>query len=219
MVLEVFATWPLPGVFASSPPPAGRMTRLDVRRESRSERCAGRRRHNQLVTSAEVNRAQAIARKITAYTAKDASPCHKVVVSTGVRSSESNDSHQSVGRYGVTGANCGMFSTTSLATTTTSTAAIAPIACSVNVEIARPIAPSAAIAAHTYSVTHSTCTRPSASDTVVPDSRVTGPAPNSATPVSSATTETTKVAATAHTTIVAYFTASSRVRPAGTASR
>ena len=53
----------------------------------------------------------------------------------------------------------------------------------------------------------------------MPDSSVTGPAPNSATPTTSATTETTKVAATAHTTIVAYFTASSRVRPAGTDSR
>jgi hypothetical protein len=53
----------------------------------------------------------------------------------------------------------------------------------------------------------------------VPDSSVTGPAPNSATPTSSATTETVKVAVTAQTAIAAYLTASSRVRPAGTASR
>src|ERR1700749_3489395 len=112
-----------------------------------------------------------------------------------------------------------MLSTTSLATAMIIAAAIAPIECSVNVEIASAIAPNAAIAAHTYSVTHSTWTRPSASDTVVPDSRGTGPAPNSATPTSRATPETTNVAATAHTTIAAYLTASSRVRPAGTASR
>ena len=140
-------------------------------------------------------------------------------MSIGLRSSESNDSHQCVGMYGATGANWGMLSTTSLATTMISAAAIAPIECSVNVEIARAIAPNAAIAAHTYKVTHRTWTRPSASDTVLPDSRVTGPAPNSATPVTKAITETTNVAVTAHTTIAAYFTASSRVRPAGTASR
>src|SRR5580693_7556237 len=149
-------------------------------------------------------------RNSAAYTAKLSRPCHSVGVSIGVRSSESNDSHQCVGMYGATGANCGMLSTTSLATTMISAAAIAPIECSVNVAIASAIAPNAAIAAHTYSVTHSTWTRPSASDTVVPDSNVTGPAPNSATP-------TTR--ATAHTTNVAYLTASSRVRPAGTASR
>src|ERR1700728_3746569 len=100
-----------------------------------------------------------------------------------------------------------MLSTTSLATTMIIAAAIAPIACSVNVEIARAIAPNAAIAAQTYRVTSSTWNRPSASDTVVPDSRVTGPAPNSATPTTSAITETTKVAVTAQTTIVAYLTA------------
>ena len=52
---------------------------------------------------------------------------------------------------------------------------MAPIACSVNVETARPIPPSAAIAAQTYSVTNSTRSSPSASDTVLPDSSVTGP--------------------------------------------
>src|SRR5580692_1667359 len=149
-------------------------------------------------------RAQAIEMNSAAYTAKLSRPCHSVVVSIGERSRESNDSHQCVGMYGATGANCGMFSTTSLATTIISAAAIAPIECSVKVEIARAIAPSAAIAAHTYSVTHSTWTRPSARDTVVPESNVTGPAPNSATPTTRATTETTNVALTAHTTIVAY---------------
>ncbi len=98
-------------------------------------------------------------------------------------------------------------------------AEMAPIACSVNVEIASPIAPAAAIAAHTYSVTRSTRHRPSARETVFPDSRVTGPCGNSATPVISATTETMTVAATANTTIARYFTTSSLVRPAGTASR
>ncbi len=59
-------------------------------------------------------------------------------------------------------------------------AAIAPIACSVRVEMARPIAPSAAIAAATYNVTNSSRSSPSASGTVAPDSRVTGPTGNSA---------------------------------------
>src|SRR5580704_3775919 len=151
--------------------------------------------------------------------ANDSSPCHSVVVSTGVRSSASKLFHQCVGRYGATGANCGIWSTTSLATTRIMTAAIAPIACSVNVETARPIAPSAAIAAQTYSVTNSTRTSPAPSDTVVPDSSVTGPTGNRITPTISATTEAMNVATIAHTTIARYFTASSRVRPAGTASR
>src|ERR1700761_5933921 len=103
-----------------------------------------------------------------------------------------------------------MPSTTSLATTAISTAAIAPSACSVKVDTARPIPPSAVIAAHTYSVTHSTCSRPSASETVLPDSRVTGPAPNSATPATRATAATTKVTVTAHTVTAAYLTASRR---------
>src|SRR5215472_18020648 len=62
----------------------------------------------QLVTSAEVNRAQAIRKNKTIYTANDSSPCSSVVVSTGVRSSESKLFHQCVGRYGWTDANCGI---------------------------------------------------------------------------------------------------------------
>ena len=60
---------------------------------------------------------------------------------------------------------------------------------------------------------------PSASDTVVPDSRVTGPIGNSAAPVARATAATSKVTASPNTTIAANLTPSSRVRPAGTASR
>jgi len=46
-------------------------------------------------------------------------------------------------------------STTSLVTTRIMTVAMTPIACSVNVETASSIAPSAAIAAATYKVTNS----------------------------------------------------------------
>ncbi len=42
---------------------------------------------------------------------------------------------------------------------------------------------------------------------------------NRTAPVASATADTSNVTATANTTITAYLTASSRVRPAGTASR
>ena len=60
---------------------------------------------------------------------------------------------------------------------------------------------------------------PSASGTVVPDSSVTGPIGNSTAPTARATPVTTNVTASANTTITAYLTTSSRVRPAGTASR
>jgi hypothetical protein len=45
-----------------------------------------------------VNLAHAIAQNTAAYTPNDSSPCHIVVVSTGVRSSESKLFHQCVGR-------------------------------------------------------------------------------------------------------------------------
>ena len=52
----------------------------------------------QLVTSAEVKRAQAKEQKSTVYTPNDSSPLSRVEVSTGARSTESKDSHQCVGR-------------------------------------------------------------------------------------------------------------------------
>ena len=52
----------------------------------------------QLVTSAEVKRAQAKEPKSTVYTANDSSPLSRVEVSTGTRRIESKDSHQCVGR-------------------------------------------------------------------------------------------------------------------------
>ncbi len=85
-------------------------------------------------------------------------------VSTGTRSRASKESHQWVGRYGPTAASCGTLSTTSLATTRIMMVAMAPIACSVIVETASPMAPSAAIAAATYNVTNSSRTSPSASE-------------------------------------------------------
>ena len=96
---------------------------------------------------------------------------------------------------------------------------MAPIACSVSVEMARPIAPRAAIAAATYKVTNSSRSSPAASEMVVPDSRVTGPTGNSTAPAASATAETMNVAHSAYVTITPYLTASSLARPAGTASR
>src|SRR5215472_4848855 len=173
----------------------------------------------QAVTSAEVKRAQAIAQKITAYTPNESSPCSRSQVAIGERSRESNDSHQCVGRYGWTAPNCGMLSATSLATASTSTAAIAAIECSVNVETARPMAPSAAMAAATYSVTNSSRSSPSASGTVVPESSVTGPTGNSAAPSASETPATITQAASPKMTTATYLTPSSLVRPAGTASR
>src|SRR6266446_1863804 len=133
----------------------------------------------QLVTSAEVKRAQAKEPNSSAYTANDSSPRSRVDVSTGARSRESKESHQWVGRYGPAAASCGTLSITSLVTTRIMTVAMAPIACSVNVEMASPMAPSAAIAAATYKVTNSSRRSPSGSETVAPDSRVTGPTGNS----------------------------------------
>ena len=116
-------------------------------------------------------------------------------------------------------ASCGTLSATSLVTTRIKMAAIAPIACSVRVEMARPMAPSAAMAAATYKVTNSTRSSPEASDTVAPDSRVTGPTGNSTAPTTSAVADTITVAHSPNTAMAANFTPSSRVRPAGTASR
>jgi hypothetical protein len=66
------------------------------------ERIAG-----QLVTSAEVKRAQAKEPDRTTYTANDSRPLSRVEVSTGTRSIASNDNHQCVGRYGPMAASCG----------------------------------------------------------------------------------------------------------------
>jgi hypothetical protein len=52
----------------------------------------------QAVTSLLVKRAHAIAQKITAYTPNDSSPCSRSEVAIGVRSRESKNSHQWVGR-------------------------------------------------------------------------------------------------------------------------
>src|SRR6266516_1257679 len=112
-----------------------------------------------------------------------------------------------------------MLSAISLTTASTSTAAIAPIGCSVKVEIASPMAPSAAMAAATYRVTKSTRSSPCPSGTVFPDSSVTGPIGNSAAPVASDAATTTQQADSPNTTIAAYLAASSRARPAGTVSR
>jgi urease alpha subunit len=54
---------------------------------------------------------------------------------------------------------------------------------------------------------------------VLPESSVTGPTGNSTAPTTSETADTMMVAASPNTTIAANLTASSRVRPAGTASR
>src|SRR5215467_13485916 len=112
-----------------------------------------------------------------------------------------------------------MLSAISLTTARTSTVAIAPIGCSVKVETASPMAPSAAMAAATYRVTKSTRSSPSPSGTVFPDSSVTGPIGNSAAPVAREAATTTQQADSPNTTIDTYLAASSRARPAGTVSR
>ncbi len=116
-------------------------------------------------------------------------------------------------------ASCGTASATSEVTTRIMTAAIAPIGCSVRVEMASPIAPSAAIAALTYRLTKNSRSSPSASGTVAPDSSVTGPTGKNTAPTTSAVADTMNVAHSPNVTITPNFTASSRVRPAGTASR
>ena len=116
-------------------------------------------------------------------------------------------------------ANCGTVSDTSLATASTRMAAMAPIGCSVSVEIASPTAASAAIAAATYRVTNTSRSSPAPSEIVVPDSRVTGPTGNSAAPTASEAAVTTAHAARQKMTTAAYLTPSSLARPAGMASR
>src|SRR6266851_3699591 len=148
--------------------------------------------------------------------ANEVRPCIRSGHAIGDLSNASNDSHQCVGRYGCTTANCGTLSDTSLDTTRIATAAIAPMACSVSVEMASPIAPSPAIAAATKSVTNSTRSSPVASETVVPDSSVTGPTGKRATPVIRAAAVTTAVAHKPNTAIATYLIIRSLVRPAGT---
>src|SRR5436189_2324570 len=173
----------------------------------------------QLVMSAEVNLAQATDPKITMYTPNDNSPCSSSPVSIGMRRIESNASHQCEGRYGPMAANCGMLSATSLDTARIMMAAIAAIGCSVRLEMASPIAPSMAMAAVTKRTTNSRRSSPSDNGTVVPDSSVTGPTGNSATPMISADAATRRQATRANSTTATYLTLSSLARPAGTTSR
>src|SRR5690606_29263513 len=113
----------------------------------------------------------------------------------------------------------GMARTTWQAMTSTTVPAIAPIGTSVNAETASPTAASAAMPAPTYPTASAVRSSPSVMETVVPDSSVTSPAGNSTSPVASDDSATTTVTAYAYTTAFTYFTASSRVRPAGAASR
>ena len=71
-----------------------------------------------------------------------------------MRSSESNDSQKCVGRYGWITRELGhVVGHLAGHREHQDSAAMAPIGCSVSVEMASPIAPSAAIAAATYRVT------------------------------------------------------------------
>src|SRR6266568_9052528 len=149
----------------------------------------------------------------------ETSPCQRSGHAIGDLSKASKDSHQCVGRYGCTTANCGTLSDTSLASASTMMAAMAPIGCSVHAEIASPIAASAAIAAATYRATNASRSKPAPTEMVVPDSSVTGPTGNSAAPISSAATVTTAHAARQKITSAAYLIPSSLVRPAGITSR
>jgi len=69
-------------------------------------------------------------------------PAEQVDVSTGAEQGVEGEPPMS-GHYGPSAASCGPLSTTSLAATRIMTVAMAPIECSVNVETASPIAPSA----------------------------------------------------------------------------
>src|SRR5580700_6104081 len=95
---------------------------------------------------------------------------------------------------------------------------MAPTGCCVSVEAASPIAPSEASAAAEYAATTRTRRTPVPSVIVVPDSVVTGPAGNSASPMISATIVTIRQVTAQKITIAAYLMASSRARPAGTTS-
>src|SRR5712691_7419005 len=151
--------------------------------------------------------------------ANEVRPCIRSGHAIGDLSNASNDSHQCVGRYGCTTANCGTLSDTSLPTASTMMAAMALIGCPVSVEIASPIAASAAIAAATYRATNASRSSPAPSEMVVPDSSVTGPIGNSAAPTASAATVTIAQAARQKMTSAVYLIPSSLVRPAGTVSR
>src|SRR6478736_4182300 len=96
---------------------------------------------------------------------------------------------------------------------------VAPTGCSVRVEMNRPMAPNAARQTVRYPQTSTRRQMPSAVDTWVPDSRVTGPAPNSTRPRPTPTTAISSTAKAAEMTIDVYLTASKRVRWTGVAKR
>src|SRR5262249_25950600 len=114
---------------------------------------------------------------------------------------------------------CGTASSTWLVIVRPSVVAIAAIGTSVSVETNSPIAPTAAMLAATYAATMVSRPRPEANETDVPDSSVTSPPPNRISPISTPTTATTALHAMHQATMPAYLTASSRLRPTGTASR
>ena len=99
------------------------------------------------------------------------------------------------------------------------TAIVAPIGCSVSVEMNSPIAPSDAKQTPRYRV--ASATRRTAWPMLIwlPDSVVIAPPPKSASPATAPTRETHTVAASEKIVIAANFTANSLVRCTGTASR
>src|SRR5215475_7053154 len=98
-------------------------------------------------------------------------------------------------------------------------AIVAPIGCSVSVDTNRPMAPSAASITVMYRHTSRTRKTPAPNEIDVPDSVVRGPPPNRIRPSTAARVATSSVATSEKTMIAPNLTASSRVRPAGTASR
>src|SRR5215475_1473937 len=160
----------------------------------------------------------ATAPKMTVYAANEPSPCSTCDHAIGVRSSASKENQKWVGRYGWMTATCETASRISLTITVTRIVAMTAIACWVKVDSASPIAPSADSAAATYRTMSASLASPAPSETVVPDSSVTGPTGKKIAPISNPSPATSTVAVRQNTTIMTYFVTSSLVRPAGTVS-
>ena len=121
---------------------------------------------------------------------------------------------------GAASSSCGMASQMMITMLTSTTATVAPMGCSVSVETNSPTAPSARQPARRCRRSASSSRRPPRRSR--PGCRRAGspsPPPNSASPTRCRPRRPAASRRHAKTTIAAYLTASSRVRPPGTASR
>src|SRR3954452_17393049 len=97
------------------------------------------------------NLAQAASQNTPAYTAAVISPRWMDCVAIGWRSRSANAVHQWVSSHGCSQASCEIESRMNISTSTSTMAMVAPIGCSVRVEMNSPIAPSAENCAARYS--------------------------------------------------------------------